>query len=63
VAGDEKLRSIPIAGEDFQWSLYMATLRERKPSAALRALLGLVTAHLRHPDGTQLGEALTDQQN
>jgi DNA-binding transcriptional LysR family regulator len=63
VVGDEKLRSIPIDGEDFQWSLYMATLRKRKPSAALRALLGLVTAHLRHPDGTKLGEALMDQQN
>jgi DNA-binding transcriptional LysR family regulator len=63
VAGDDKIRSIPIVGEDFRWSLYMATLRKRKPSAALRALLGLVTAHLHHPEGTDLGDDLMDQRN
>jgi DNA-binding transcriptional LysR family regulator len=63
VAGDEKVRSIPIVDEDFQWSLYMATLRKRKPSAALRALLGLVPAHLQHPAGTEIGRDLMDQQN
>lgn len=58
VAGDDKIRAIPITDENFQWSLYMATLRKRKPSAALRALLGLVGAHLHHPEGTELGDAL-----
>ncbi len=46
---------VQIADESFQWSLYMATLKKRKPTAALRALLGLVSTHLRHPDGTELG--------
>ncbi|MEV8376680.1 LysR family transcriptional regulator [Kribbella sp. NPDC056861] len=63
VAGEEKIRAVPVTGEAFQWSLYLATLRKRKPSAALRALLGLVTTHLQHPDGTELGLALMDQQN
>lgn len=63
VAGDDKIRSFPIDDEDFQWSLYMATLRKRRPSAALRALLGLVTAHLQHPEGTEPGRDLMDQQN
>ncbi|MDX6264427.1 MAG: hypothetical protein QOH84_6115, partial [Kribbellaceae bacterium] len=63
VAADDKIRSVPIVNEDFQWSLYMATLRKRKPSAALRALLGLVTAHLQHPTGTEIGRDLMDQQN
>lgn len=63
VAGDDNIRAVRIVDEDFQWSLYMATLRKRKPSAALRALLGLVTAHLQHPAGTELGRDLMDQQN
>jgi hypothetical protein len=40
----------------------MATLKKRKPTAALRALLGLVSTHLQHPPGTELGTDL-DQQN
>ncbi|WP_328333126.1 LysR family transcriptional regulator [Kribbella sp. NBC_00382] len=63
VAGDEKIRAFPIEDEDFQWSLYMATLRKRRPSAALRALLGLATAHLQHPAGTEPGSDLMDQEN
>jgi DNA-binding transcriptional LysR family regulator len=63
VAGEKSIRSLSVSGEDFQWSLYIATLRKRKPSAALRALLGLVSAHLRHPEGTELGRDLQDQQN
>ncbi|HEY4568308.1 MAG TPA: LysR family transcriptional regulator [Kribbella sp.] len=54
--------AVPIAGERFEWSLYMATLKRRKSTAALRALLGLVGAHLRHAPGTELGRDL-DQQN
>jgi hypothetical protein len=53
---------VPIADETFQWSLYMATLKRRKPTAALRALLGLVGSHLKQPPGTELGQDL-DQQN
>ncbi|MEU4390275.1 LysR substrate-binding domain-containing protein [Kribbella sp. NPDC023855] len=63
VAADDRIRAVPIVDENFQWSLYMATLRKRKPSAALRALLGLATAHLRHPEGTELGADLMDQHN
>ena len=63
VAAEEGIRAVPITGQTFQWSLYMATLRKRKPSAALRALLGLVSTHLRHPEGTELGRDLMDQQN
>lgn len=62
VAGVEALRAVPIADETFQWSLYMATLKRRKPTAALRALLGLVGSHLNQPPGTELGRDL-DQQN
>ncbi|WP_133799896.1 LysR family transcriptional regulator [Kribbella caucasensis] len=63
VADDKAIRRVAITDETFEWSLYMATLRKRKPSAALRALLGLVVAHLRHPDGTSPGADLVDQQN
>jgi DNA-binding transcriptional LysR family regulator len=63
VADDKSIRRVAITDETFEWSLYMATLRKRKPSAALRALLGLVVTHLRHPDGTSPGADLVDQQN
>ena len=63
VAAEEGIRAVPIKDQTFQWSLYMATLKKRKPSAALRALLGLVSTHLRHPEGTELGRDLMDQQN
>jgi DNA-binding transcriptional LysR family regulator len=62
VSGFEQLRVVPVAGETFQWSLYMATLQRRKPTAALRALLGLVGSHLQRPPGTRLGRDL-DQRN
>jgi len=62
VADVDALRAVPIADETFQWSLYMATLKRRKPTAALRALLGLVGSHLNQPPGTELGRDL-DQQN
>ena len=61
VAGMDGIRAIPISDHTFQWSLYMATLRKRKPTAALRALLGLVTAHLRHPEGTEYGRDMNHQ--
>ena len=63
VQDEESVRAVPIAGQPFQWSLYMATLKKRKPSAALRALLGLVGKHLQQPAGTTLGADLLDQQN
>jgi DNA-binding transcriptional LysR family regulator len=63
VQGEESIRAVPISDQSFQWSLYMATLKKRKPSAALRALLGLVGKHLQQPDGTVLGQDLVDQQN
>jgi hypothetical protein len=51
VEGLHNARDLPISDESFQWSLYLATLKKRKPTAALRALLGLVSTHLRHPPG------------
>ena len=62
VAGIDSIRAVPIADESFQWSLYMATLKKRKPTAALRALLGLVSRHLKQPPGTELGQDV-DQRN
>ncbi len=62
VAAIDSIRVVPISAESFRWSLYLATLRKRKPSAALRALLGLVSTHLQHPPGTERGSDL-DQQN
>jgi DNA-binding transcriptional LysR family regulator len=61
VAGLDSVRVVPVEGETFEWSLYMATLRKRKPTAALRALLALVAAHLRQPPGTELGRDLDQQ--
>jgi DNA-binding transcriptional LysR family regulator len=58
VAGVDAIRVVPIKDESFQWSLYMATLKKRKPTAALRALLGLVSTHLQQPPGTELGQDL-----
>ena len=62
VAELDAIRVVPISDEPFRWSLYLATLKKRKPTAALRALVGLVGAHLRHPPGTELGRDL-DQRN
>jgi DNA-binding transcriptional LysR family regulator len=62
VSGLDAVRVVPIAEESFEWSLYVATLKKRKPTAALRALLGLVSTHLRQPPSTELGQDL-DQQN
>lgn len=61
VAGLDAVRVVPIVDEPFQWSLYMATLKKRKPTAALRALLTLVASHLRQPPGTSLGRDLNQQ--
>ncbi|GAB2678473.1 LysR family transcriptional regulator [Kribbella swartbergensis] len=58
VAGFDSIRVVPVSDESFRWSLYLATLKKRKPSAALRALLALVTTHLHHPPGTTLGTAM-----
>lgn len=63
VSGLDTIRVVRIADEPFQWSLYVATLKKRKPTAALRALLGLVSStHLRHPPGTELGSAVDQPQ-
>ncbi|TDD27067.1 LysR family transcriptional regulator [Kribbella turkmenica] len=62
VSGIDSIRVVRISDDEFRWSLYLATLRKRKPSAALRALLGLVSTHLQHPPGTERGRSL-DQWN
>jgi DNA-binding transcriptional LysR family regulator len=61
VAEIDSIRAVPISDESFRWTLYLATLRKRKPSAALRALLGLVSTHLQHPPGTELGADVHQQ--
>jgi hypothetical protein len=40
IKDDDAIRPVRITGQTFERSLYMATLRKRKPTAALRALLG-----------------------
>jgi DNA-binding transcriptional LysR family regulator len=55
IKDEDAIRPVRITGQTFEWSLYMATLRKRKPTAALRALLGLVGGHVQHPEGTLLG--------
>jgi DNA-binding transcriptional LysR family regulator len=40
--GDPHLRVLPLAGHRLHWTLAVATASERRPSAALRALLHLI---------------------
>ena len=61
VADIDAIRVVRISDESFQWSLYLATLKKRKPTAALRALVGLVSTQLKHPPGTDLGHDLDQQ--
>ncbi|MDN3357666.1 LysR family transcriptional regulator [Actinomadura sp. DC4] len=50
VRGDEAVRTVKVKDEPLEWSLHLATTRKRKPTAAVRALTGLVDAHLRQPE-------------
>ncbi|PZF82685.1 LysR family transcriptional regulator [Jiangella anatolica] len=52
------VRVLPVDGQSFEWAVHLATLRRRRPPAALRALLGLVTQHVRLLDGTVAGRDL-----
>ncbi|WP_328989850.1 LysR family transcriptional regulator [Kribbella sp. NBC_01245] len=45
----EGLRRVTIRDHTFEWSLHMATLRKRKPTAAIRALLSLIPTHVQTP--------------
>jgi len=47
VHGDEAVRTLRVKDQPLEWSLHLATTRKRKPTAAVRALAGLVDAHLR----------------
>lgn len=50
VRGDDAVRTLKIKDHDLAWSLHIAVPRRRKPTAAARALIGLVEAHLRVPE-------------
>ena len=55
VRGDGAVRMLKVKDQSLEWSLHLATPRKRKPTAALRALTGLVDAHLRVPADTLPG--------
>jgi DNA-binding transcriptional LysR family regulator len=52
------VRTLPVEGQTFEWSVHVAMLRKRRPSAAVQALLGLVMRHVRLLDGTVAGADL-----
>lgn len=54
-AHHDDVRAVPVVDASFEWSVHMAVLRRRRPSAAVRALLGLARAHLRLYDGISPG--------
>ncbi|RIQ21866.1 LysR family transcriptional regulator [Jiangella rhizosphaerae] len=56
LAGD--VRILRVDGQSFEWAVHVAMLRKRRPSAAVRALLGLVMQHVRLLDGTVAGADL-----
>jgi DNA-binding transcriptional LysR family regulator len=55
VRDDDVVRTVTIKDADLEWSLHVAVPRRRKPTAAVRALVGLVDAHLRVPEDATLG--------
>ncbi|TDC52730.1 LysR family transcriptional regulator [Jiangella ureilytica] len=52
------VRTLPVEGQTFEWSVHLAMLRKRRPSAAVQALLRLVMRHVRLLDGTVVGADL-----
>ena len=48
VRGDA-VRPVRVRDQTLEWSLHLATPRRRRPTAAMRALSGLVDAHVRVP--------------
>jgi DNA-binding transcriptional LysR family regulator len=46
VDAHKELRAVTISEHSLQWSLHVATLRKRRPTALIRALLDLIDAHL-----------------
>jgi len=52
------VRIVAVQDQTFEWSLHVATLRRRKPTAAVRALLSLVAAHVEVPEGMLPGRDL-----
>lgn len=55
------VRVVTVRDETFEWSVHIATWRRRRPTAAVRALLGLVAAHALLPDGMLAGRDLDQQ--
>ncbi len=50
VRGQDAVRTVNIRDQSLEWSLHLGTPRKRRPTAAVRALVGLVDAHVRLPD-------------
>lgn len=51
----DSVRILAVKDQSLEWSLHLAMPRKRKPTAAVRALAGLVDADLRLPEGTLPG--------
>jgi DNA-binding transcriptional LysR family regulator len=54
-ARGEGVRIVPIEHETFELAPHVATLRRRRPTTAVRALLGLVDEHVQRLEGTLPG--------
>jgi DNA-binding transcriptional LysR family regulator len=52
VRGDDAVRTVKVKDESLEWSLHLAMPRKRKPTAAVRALTGLVDSFVRMPEET-----------
>jgi DNA-binding transcriptional LysR family regulator len=60
-ARHDDVRTVRVEGQSFEWAVHLATLRRRRPSLAVQALLGLVTQHVRLLDGAVAGRDLHRQ--
>jgi DNA-binding transcriptional LysR family regulator len=50
VAECDGVRAVKVKNQSLEWSLHLATPRKRRPTAAVRALSGLVDGHLQRPE-------------
>ncbi|MFG2848113.1 LysR family transcriptional regulator [Kitasatospora sp. NPDC048296] len=59
---DPRLRVRPLTGSPLLWTLEVATVTARRPSAALRALLALVDQHVHSPAEAPVAALAADHQ-
>ncbi len=57
-ARHDDVRVLPVQDETFEWAVHVAVLHRRRPTAAVRALLGVVAHHVRLLEGTLAGRDL-----